>query len=305
VARVLLRLALGCLILAHACDLLFFSYYGYRMNYLVLEYAGNTEVWHALLRRPAVCMALLGVSAVTLLAVRALGRSVRGARATRAHAAVRLAVFAAALLAARGTLDHRPLNPSAAAITSNRVLNEVAGSGLFTLAYELGRRLSGEAVELSDLYARLPDAEAARRVKRIRSGLGVRSVAASSASGKRPRNVVLVVMESFTGRLVGALGGRPGLSPEFDALAREGQLWTYCYATGERTVQGLEAVVASFPPLPGVSVIRRPQAAGRIPTLGSALGGWGYDTLVAYGGQGSFDHMRAFFLSNGFERFIG
>ena len=117
-------------------------------------------------------------------------------------------------------------------------------------------------------------------------------------------NVVLVVMESFTGRLVGALGGSPALSPRFDALARDGLLLANCYATGERTIQGLEAVVASFPSLPGVSVVRRPEARFGFDTLASVLKQRGYRTYFFYGGDASFDQMRGFFLGNGVDRVV-
>ena len=111
-------------------------------------------------------------------------------------------------------------------------------------------------------------------------------------------------MESFTGQLVGSLGGDPAQSPEFDALAREGLLLTHCYATGERTVQGLEAVISSFPPLPGVATVRRREASHGFATLASMLAQRGYESVFFYGGQGIFDHMRGFFLSNGFDDFI-
>jgi len=115
---------------------------------------------------------------------------------------------------------------------------------------------------------------------------------------------VLVVMESFTGRLTGCLGARPGLSPELDELAQEGLLLERCYATGERTIQGLEAAVCSFPPLPGEGVVKRPQARQNFATLASVLRRRGYATSFLYGGQGIFDHMLGFFLGNGFDRFI-
>jgi hypothetical protein len=68
----------------------------------------------------------------------------------------------------------------------------------------------------------------------------------SSPTRSARLNVVLVVMESFTGRLTGCLGGDPVLSSEFDKIAAEGVLLEKCYATGERTIQALEATVCSF-----------------------------------------------------------
>jgi phosphoglycerol transferase MdoB-like AlkP superfamily enzyme len=117
--------------------------------------------------------------------------------------------------------------------------------------------------------------------------------------------VVVVVMESFTARLVGHLGGELPLTPELDRLAPEGVVLANCYATGERTVQGLEAVLSSFPPLPGVSAVRRPEATHGFATLASVLGEQrGYDSFFLYGGQGVFDHMVGFFRGNGYRAFV-
>jgi phosphoglycerol transferase MdoB-like AlkP superfamily enzyme len=214
--------------------------------------------------------------------------------------------------ASRGTLDRRPLNPSAAVVTTNRLANEIASSGIFNVLYEWAQRHKRQYGNLKSVVHLLPVPEAARRARRYLGARGqltddspnplVRLVQGEEPA--KPMNVVLVVMESFTARLVGALGGSPALSPELDRLTREGVLLENCFATGERTVQGLEAVVASFPPLPGVSVVRRPQARQGFATLATLLKERGYETLFLYGGQGIFDHMRAFFLGNGFDAFV-
>lgn len=308
-------------VLVHASDLLFFRYYGSRLNYLVLEHGGDPEVWGAILREHIGATWLAGTALALCAAVRVqrgLARAL-SALAPRSSALLayppRVACIAVLGLAARGTLDHRPLNPSAAAVTSNRVANEIAASGAFNLAYESSLALQGISPSLASVV-RLPAsreelrARAERLVQRRGQLTGdspnplVHRVS-SPAARERPLNVVVVVMESFTGRLVGALGGSPALSPEFDALAREGLLLTHCYATGERTVQGLEAVVSSFPPLPGVAAVRRAESSRSFATLASVLGDQrGYDSIFLYGGQAIFDHMRGFFLNNGYRSLV-
>ncbi len=37
-----------------------------------------------------------------------------------------------------------------------------------------------------------------------------------------PRNIVLIMMESFSGEFVGAFGNDQGITPEFDKLAAQG-----------------------------------------------------------------------------------
>ncbi|MGH7772617.1 MAG: LTA synthase family protein [Candidatus Binatia bacterium] len=307
--------------LTETAGLYFFRYYDFRPNYLLLEHGSDTEVLRTVATDyPVIWILLLTAtgSMACLLMVRRLSQLKLSASVARCRYPWlwdRLGMFFLILLgafAARGTLDERALNPSAASVTANRIANEIASSGIFNVLYEWGQRRQGQYIDLESVLRPLSFDEAVRRARGYFSDEGqltddspnplVRLIPGKDRH--KPLNVVMVVMESFTGRLVGALGGSPALTPELDRLALEGVLLENCYATGERTIQGLEAIVSSFPPLPGVGVVRRPQARQGFTTLGHTLKERGYATLFLYGGQGIFDHMRAFFLSNGFDIFI-
>ena len=304
---------------AEICGLYFFRYYDCRPNYLVFEHGADKEVVKTVLKAyPVLRIFLLSVAgaAFSLFLFTTLRSLVLFAEgALTAWYWDRWANFAWLLIvgfATRGTFDHRPLNPSFASITNNRIANEIALCGIFNLLYEWNHRLRNEFSALRTFMA-LPAAdEAVHRVRDQLSKQGpltddspnplVRHIQGGAAN--QPLNVVLVVMESCTGRLVGCLGGQPALSPELDKLAAEGVLLERCYATGERTIQALEAAVSSFPPLPGAGVVKRPQARRGFATLASVLKERDYATLFLYGGQGIFDQMRAFFLANGIDAFI-
>jgi len=110
-------------------------------------------------------------------------------------------------------------------------------------------------------------------------------------------------MESLGAPFVGKLGGLP-LTPNLDRLADEGLWFTQLYATGTRTVRGLEAVVAGFPPTAAPSVLKLPLAQHNFFTLAQALKAKGYATEFIYGGVTNFDNMGLFFRENGFDRII-
>jgi phosphoglycerol transferase MdoB-like AlkP superfamily enzyme len=294
----------------------FFAYYDLRPNYLVLEHAGDPEVIATLLSAYPVgwglAVSLAGALLAGWLQHVLAGRLRPPASSLRDRAGALLCLILAGL-AMRGTLDHRPLNPTFAARTANRVANEIAGSGVLNLATEAWLRRSDAYRPLASVLPSLSEQEALARARaqlapRAGSWLpGAPSPLArrvEAPAREKPLHVVLVVMESFTARLVGALGGSPALTPELDRLAAEGVLLTNCHATGERTVQGLEAILSSFPSLSGVSSVRRPQARQGFDTLATTLRARGYDTLFLYGGQGIFDDMRGFFVGNGFDVFL-
>jgi len=308
------------LFFAEIAGIYFFRYYDFRPNYLVFEHGADREVLKTVAKAyPLVRIVLLSltgaglaVMAVQLLAPMAQSGASGNDFIWLWDRGLTLLCLLLVGFASRGTFDHRPLNPSLASFTTNRIANEIAGCGIFNLLYEWSQRAKNEFAALKSV-TQLPAADEAIAVARkILAQDGrftddgpnplTRQIANSAAPARL--NVVLVVMESFTGRLTGCLGATPALSPEFDQLAQEGLLLERCYATGERTIQGLEAAVCSFPPLPGEGVVKRPQARQNFATLASVLGLRGYATSFFYGGQGIFDHMLGFFLGNGFDRFL-
>ena len=307
------------LFFAETAGIYFFRYYDFRPNYLVFEYGADPEVLRTIIKAYPVFRIIILSGLGTMAALYILSRTVNITAGIDGTAFPwlwdRAGVFLFLVLtgiATRGSLSHRALNPSYAVFTRNRIANEIAGCGIFNVLYGWGHQFKNEFTDLRTVIKHIPHDEAMRRSQVVLSGQGrlaadgpnplVRVIEPGTPAS--PMNVVMVVMESFTNRLVGALGGNPALTPEFDRLAGQGILLEQCYATGERTIQGLEAAVSSFPPLPGAGVVKRPQARQSFATLAGILKERDYETLFLYGGQGTFDHMRGFFLNNGFDMFI-
>jgi phosphoglycerol transferase MdoB-like AlkP superfamily enzyme len=120
------------------------------------------------------------------------------------------------------------------------------------------------------------------------------------AGGLGRLNVVVVSSESFGAEFSKLHGSKRDLTPNFDSFARQGLWFSNTYASGTRTVRGLEAITASFPPIPTVSILRRP-GNQHVATWGSVMQQLGYHTSFLYGGYGYFDDMNLFYAGNGFE----
>ncbi|MRR51711.1 MAG: alkaline phosphatase family protein [Rhodocyclaceae bacterium] len=119
------------------------------------------------------------------------------------------------------------------------------------------------------------------------------------AGPEKRLNVVLISVESLSAEFLGSLGNTQHLTPEIDKIAAESLQFTKLYATGTRTVRGLEAITLSIPPTPGNSIVKRPNNE-RLFTLGEVFNEKGYESLYLYGGYGYFDNMNAFFGGNGY-----
>ncbi|MGC9036903.1 MAG: LTA synthase family protein [Verrucomicrobiia bacterium] len=122
----------------------------------------------------------------------------------------------------------------------------------------------------------------------------------------RPKlNVIILLEESLGSEFFGCLGRNgESLTPNLDRLVQqEGLIFTNIYATGNRTVRGMESVLCGFPPLPGDSIVVRPHF-DHTETLARVLKRDGYSTEFIYAGRAIFDNIRFFMGANGYDRVI-
>ncbi len=118
-------------------------------------------------------------------------------------------------------------------------------------------------------------------------------------SVERP-NVFMIVIESFGAKFIAPLGGFTDTTPYLNKRADESLFFKNFYATGTRTVRGLEALTLSVPPTPCYAVVKRPNNKG-LYSMGHTFLQNGYDPIFFYGGRGFFDNMNAFFSGNDFR----
>ncbi len=192
------------------------------------------------------------------------------------------------------------------AVSANRVTNQLTYNGISSLFRAFRTN------ELNyDAYYRTIDRDRAFglvKASLAADGTGFSSreqdslnrTHAVNPAGLGKMNVVVIVEESLSAKYVGAYGTDQGLTPNFDRLSEQGLLFTHAYATGTRTVRGLEAIATSLPPIPSESIIKRP-GNERLANWGQVMRDSGYRASFLYGGYGYFDNMNYFFENNGFE----
>ncbi|HNR21740.1 MAG TPA: LTA synthase family protein [Steroidobacteraceae bacterium] len=188
--------------------------------------------------------------------------------------------------------------------STNRVTNEIAANGAASffnalrtseIDYHAYYATADRAANLDALRTTL-----ARGGGRLVDDRGIDRTFPARPDGLGRLNVVVIVSESFGAEFSRAFGGQHDWTPYFDEYARQGIMFTNMYASGTRTVRGLEAITASIPPIPTTSILHRPGNTG-IANWGAVMRELGYSTSFFYGGYGSFDGMNAFFAGNGFE----
>jgi len=292
----------------------FISEYDTRPNRLYFEYLVHPRevgamLWHGY--KLEVACALLALAALAWLGLRlfpARGRPDAPMRWLWRPLAA-LALLAVSVMAIRGTLQHRPINPSTVAFGNDAMVNALALNSLYSVTHAAYRMKDERAAD--KLYGTMDSAESSAIV---RAAAGMQGPPmdpriptlhhqAPSVRRDRPLNLVIIAEESLGAQFVGSLGGRD-LTPELDALGGQGWLFTRAYATGTRSVRGLEALTTGFLPTPAEAVLKLPRAQSGFFTIAELLGRQGYHSRFVYGGEAHFDNMRGFFLANGFREVV-
>lgn len=296
----------GALSFQMLAELLFWNEFSSRFNFIAVDYLVYTrEVVGNIWQSYPIGWLLVAVAAATVVAIAALGpicfRMAGGpAPGLRVRAAVSV------VLASLPALFYLGLGEGPHRLLATPVERELAGNGL----YALFQAYRNNDLDYGTFYATLPSPRVAETL--AAELLEARAGGATIVPGEsferevrpdRPairKNVVLISIESLGADYVEAFGGRPGLTPNLSRLADESLTFHRLYATGLRTVRGLEALTLSLPPTPGQAVPIRKRNRGLM-SLGSVLKERGYDTLYLYGGYSFFDNMKDFFGGAGYE----
>jgi phosphoglycerol transferase MdoB-like AlkP superfamily enzyme len=189
--------------------------------------------------------------------------------------------------------------------SSNSFANELAGNGV----YEFGAAFLNNELDFYKFYKTIPDEEAFKIVRQQLQTPNAKFVSddifnierdISYSDSAKNYNVVLISIESFSASFMKVFGNEQNITPQLDSLANHSIFFTNLYASGTRTVRGLEALSLSIPPVPGQSIVRRPGNEDLF-SLGSVLRSKGYTTKFIYGGYSSFDNMGYYFSHNDYE----
>lgn len=187
----------------------------------------------------------------------------------------------------------------------NEYANELAGNGVYQFTHAFWHN----ELDFFKFYQTIPDAEAFSIVRSELSNANTTFTGKDSLSIERQityplpeqrSNVVLISVESLSASFMKAFGSTESITPYLDSLAQHSIFFTNLYATGTRTVRGLEALSLAMPPLPGQSIVKRPDNANLF-TLGGVFKSKGYVAQYIYGGYSYFDNMKQYFSNNGYE----
>ena len=303
-----LRFAWFALLFVAVAETTFWLEFATRFNFIAVDYLLYTrEVIGNIRESYPIGWIVAGIAAAALLIALLLRPALAHADALPVSRRRRVGYAVAALVVPATLLTAASVDQMGA--PGNAYADELAANGIFTFFAALRRN----ELDYDRFYATIEQDRADHILKSL--GVERKPLARGSDIANReheddeehlpitpamPRHVVMVTVESLSAEFLGAYGSTQGLTPHLDRLAREGLRFANFYATGTRTVRGLEATSLGTPPVPGQAIVRRP-GNDHLATIGEILEHQGFATSFVYGGYGYFDNMNAYFDANDYR----
>lgn len=291
------------LVINAASEVAFWNEFGVRYNFIAVDYLiYTTEVLENIWQSYNIPLILIFtvLSAVGLLWW--MRRKIMASQAVTMRFKKRIVFFLAFMLLPLA--GYFLVNNHFKNISKNRYVNELGGNGI----YEFGTAYWNNAIDYNEFYITQNDTLNFKILKRMLQQPNATFTAdplsiereIRNDSPEAKHNIVLISVESLSGDYLAHFGNTAHITPYLDSLIPHSLFFENFYATGTRTVRGLEAISLGIAPTPGQSIVRRPGNENMF-TMGSVLKNKGYDVKYIYGGNSFFDNMGYFFGHNGYQ----
>ena len=287
-------------------DLELYRAWGFRLDDTPLQYL-NSPAEMAASAGSAPLLLLLGALAGLLASGWWLYKKVVGPLAPlpawfgRGRATLVGLLYAALLIVPlRGGTQQIPVNQSDVYFSRTAFANHAALNAPWNLMSALILRAAERPPQPF-----MPDSTARRLVAGLYPqavGLPIPPDSTASILTEARPNVLFIILESFTAKLVGSVGGEQGVTPTLDSLARTGVLFDHIYAAGDRSQKGLVALLSGYPNQPTTSIIKFPRKNERLPHLCRSLAAVGYNSHYYYGGELAFANMKSYLQTAGYDQ---
>lgn len=218
------------------------------------------------------------------------------------------------VISARGGITGATLTWGRAEFSQNYFANQIALNGVFALLQSADVNRNMKSSDANSIKKRFTPDELKTNMRSYVTQsqdiyLPGENILRRITNTQKPvikPNVVMVLMESFMGSNVGALGYEPDLTPNYDRLAKESIVFKNIYSTGKRSNRGIVSAITGYPSSYGQALIKKAIVGRRtFYSIPDILKKRGYNTSFYYGGDIEFDNMKAFLVRNGIDKICG
>ncbi len=282
-------------------DLILYKYWGFRLDKTPLLYLKNPDEMVASISWFSLILSILFTGTIAFFFIflynKKVGKYLHNLQKGNIKSFVLfLILFPALIVPIRGSFDTAPVNVSTVFFHSNSFANHAAINVVWNLGFSLTEKEGG-----NKYFDVMDDNLAEKYVKDILLKQSKHTVDLLNIS--RP-NIMLIIIESFTSKLVEPLGGKPGITPNFNKLIQEGVFFTNFYANDSRSDKGMIAILSGYPTQGTTSIIKSPHKTEKLKYISKILINNGYHSAFYYGGDINFANLKSFLINGDFEKII-
>jgi len=207
---------------------------------------------------------------------------------------LQLFLVATLIIPIRGGFDTAPLNLSSVAFSPKLYVNQASSNYLWNFAKSVEKRN-----RLHNPCVYMPTDESRKLFNKFMGTdtLAQRPQLIKLHPEKQP-NIVLIILESFSNKVISPLGGLKGIAPNLDSLCTKSTVFTNFYSTGTRSDRGISAVLGGYPSLLSTSIMVYPEKARSLTLLPEYFNRHNYYTSFYYGGDINFYNLKTFVLQS-------
>ncbi len=281
-------------------DLELYKYWGVRLDSTPLRFLAKPKETLASTSLFTLIFYFAAFSGLTWLLYRIYHRLVSNSLASPGPAGFRgalmiLFITAALFIPIRGGFGVSPVNTGSVYFSKTAFANHAAINVVWNFSQTL---IEGKETENPYSFYATGTFE-----ERLESMYKDTTGSAPMLKSRRP-NIILIVMESFSAKLIEPLGGAKGVTPRFNALCKEGILFSHIFSTDSRTDKGLATVISGYPVLEAIPILQYAEKTQNLPFISKSLGSVGYHSSFLYGGDVDFANIRSYLHNGDFSNII-
>lgn len=216
---------------------------------------------------------------------------------------VELLLLAALFLPIRGGVTVSSMNTGKAYFSQRTVVNHAAVNPLFSFMESMTHQ-----EDFASQYRFMDDVRAHFLVYDFnKPTMNTSTPRVLPGNFQDSPDIYLIVLESFSDTVTKARtpdihGRMVEVTPQINALKKQGMYFSRFYANSFRTDRGLVSILLGYPAPATVSLMKYPKMTAALPSLAAHLSKQRYYKLqYYYGGDADFTNMRSFLINQGFE----
>jgi len=283
-------------------DASLYSYWGFRMDYTPVIYLKTPGEAVASVSISELLLLLGAAAIISAIFIYVYKRLFSGSfeNLTKVRPLIPAVLFFMILLGAliipiRGGFGVAPINAGSVYFSNKMFLNHASINAVWNVGTSaFTNKPTKNPYQFTDLQT----------AASLQSSLTEKQGDPEKILNKTSPNILMIVLESFSGYMIGPLGGDSLVTPRFNKLISEGVLFSNFYASGTRTDKAMPAILNGYPAQPAQSIIKEPKKSQTLPGIVKTLIQNGYTTSFWYGGEIDFANFNSFVIGSGFHEIV-